>query len=517
MGAGPNGLVCAVRLARAGFQVEVVEAGNRPGGSVISAEETLPGFVHDLGAGFFPLAVASPAFRGLGLEKGGIEWINPPIAMAHPFADGRAVSLCRSLEGTVSSLDAVAPRAGEAWRSVIEPLWRHRGLVIRSALAPFPPLRAGPLLALRLGRHGTELGRLMLGSAAGFGAAVFGRDEPTAWLAGSVAHSDLDPGAAGGAALGLFLHFLGHVVGWPFPAGGAGRITEALVGRLEEAGGSLTCNDPVERVVCYRGEVSGVRLAGGRELGADAVVACVSVRPFLSMVPDGALPGRLERRLRRWRYGLGTFKLDLALDGPVPWASEEARSAGVVQLGDTLEHQLRAACEARLGRVPGAPTMVVGQHSLHDPSRAPTDGHTLYVYTHVPQRPELPEEEIADRIEARIEDFAPGFRRLIRARAIRSPQRLEQENSSLVGGDLGGGSSELDQQLVFRPDPALVRYRTPIHGLYLAGSSVHPGPGVHGVCGAGAANAVIADRSVLRPLRQIRLAARRVGRRTQRD
>jgi phytoene dehydrogenase-like protein len=504
IGSGPNGLVCAERLASAGLRVLVVEGADCPGGGVRSGEATLPGFIHDHCAGFFPLTAASPAFRPLRLEDRDLEWINPSVPMAHPFADGRAISLHRGVAATAASLDAVAPGAGEGWREIIDPLHRHGALVVDAALARFPPLRAGSLLGLRLGRSGIALARLLLGSAAGFGRAVFADERPAAWLAGSTVHSDLDPGATGGAAFGVILHLLGHLVGWPFPRGGAGRITQALVSRIEAAGGSVRCRAPVEQILCNRARAAGVRLASGEELEADAVVATTSLGPFLSLLPRDALPGRIERRLRRWRYGIGTFKLDLALSGPVPWISEDARRAAVVQLGDTLTDQFRASQEARMGRVPSRPTMVIGQHSRHDQTRAPPGQHTLYAYTHLPQRPEIPDDEIVDRMERRIEQFAPGFRGLALARAHRSPLDLERENPSLVGGDLAGGSVELDQQLIFRPDPALFRYRTPLRGGYFAGASAHPGPGVHGVSGAGAARAVIADRSRLRRWRRPR-------------
>ena len=237
-------------------------------------------------------------------------------------------------------------------------------------------------------------------------------------------------------------------------------------------------------------ELVGVAVTGGGELGE----------------PEG---GAVERvvagsdrcgitRLARWRYGLGTFKADYALSGPVPWSSPDARAAGVVHLGDTLEALFRAPQQAGEGRVPDVPTMVVGQHTLHDPSRAPAGQHTLYVYTHVPQRPDLPDDAIAERIEQRIAAFAPGFRDLVLARSLRSPTAIEQENPSLVGGDLPGGSFELDQQLCFRPAPELFRGRTPLRGLYVAGASVHPGGGVHGVSGQSAARALLSDASPVR-------------------
>ena len=498
MGAGHNGLVCAIRLAEAGLDVTVLEQAERPGGAVTSSELTLPGFLHDPGAGFFPLTAAAPPFRDLPLARHGVEWIDPPVPMAHPFLDGSAIALHRDPEATAASLEGTAPGAGDAWRQWTALILPHRDALLRAALSPLFPVRPGLSLAVRLRRDGVELARLMLGSAATTGLELFGDERAAAWLGGSTAHSDLTPGSAGGAALALFLKLLGHVVGWPFPRGGAGRLTEALVGRLRELGGDVRCGARVASIEVRGRRVAGVELATGERVPSEAVIPTVSARPLAAMLPPDALPERLGRRLLRWRYGLGTFKLDLALDGPVPWKSPDARRAGVVHLGDTLEDLFRAHHEAGLGRVPQKPAMVVGQQSLHDGSRAPAGRHTLYVYAHVPQRPDLPEDAIADRLEQRIEEFAPGFRALVLARSVRSPQRLERDNPSLVGGDLGGGSFELDQQLVFRPAPELVRHRAPLRGLYLAGASVHPGGGVHGVSGRGAADALLADLAPLR-------------------
>jgi phytoene dehydrogenase-like protein len=218
----------------------------------------------------------------------------------------------------------------------------------------------------------------------------------------------------------------------------------------------------------------------------------------------------VARELRRWRSGLGTFKVDFALSAPAKWRIEEARRAGVVHVAGPLQHQIEAAHAAGLGRVPQRPSMVVGQHTLHDPSRAPADRHTLYAYTHVPARYDEDDATVVELMERRIEAFAPGFRQLILGRSVRSPERLERENASLVGGDLSGGSVEVDQQLFFRPTPELARYRTPVRGLYVASASTHPGPGVHGVPGAGAARAVRADASDLRPWRQPRRGGRRL-------
>jgi phytoene dehydrogenase-like protein len=491
IGAGHNGLVAANRLAEAGLDVTVLEQAAEPGGGVRSAEATEPGFIHDLCAGFFPQAVASPAFRRLELDRWGVEWIDPPVVMAHPFLDGSAIALHRDVAATAESLQRTAA-AGAAWTSLIERLWPHRAAVLRAAFSRFPPVRPGLRLAVGLRRDGIELARQLLGSAASLGLELFDDDRAAAWLSGSVAHSDLTPGSAGSAGLAFGLAFLGHVVGWPFPRGGAGRVTDALVTRLREHGGTLRCDAPVEGIDVARGRVSGARLSNGERLPADALVATVGPRPLVAMLPPGALGERLTHRLRSWRYGLGTFKLDLALDGPVPWKSDEAREAAVVHVGDMLDDLFTSAQEAGRGRVPARPALVVGQHSLHDRTRAPAGKHTLYIYARVPQAPDLPDAEIATLIEQRIEEFAPGFGALVRARCARGPHRLEQENPALVGGDLASGSLELDQQLIFRPAPELCRYRSPVRGLYVAGGSTHPGPGVQGVSGDGAARALLA-------------------------
>jgi phytoene dehydrogenase-like protein len=379
----------------------------------------------------------------------------------------------------------------------------ERELVLDTALRSFPPVVPGVRLGLKLRRRGLEIARMMLGSPASLGRELFGHDAPTAWLCGSCAHSDLAPGAAGGAAFAFALNWLGHVVGWPIARGGAGSLSAAMVGRLTQAGGDVRCGTSVERILSRRGRVCGVRLAGGEELQADVVVSTITATPLARMLPDDALPARIMRRLERWRYGLGTFKVDWALSGPVPWTAPQARRAGVVHVGDTVDAFFRSFHESGRGEVPSAPAMVVGQQSLHDASRAPAGAHTLYAYARLPT--EISDEEaVAERMQQRIEAFAPGLGELVLARRHRSSATLERENPSLVAGDLGGGSLELDQQLIFRPAPELVRHRTPLRGLYVGGSSVHPGAGVHGVPGAGAAAAVIADRRLLRRASRLR-------------
>jgi phytoene dehydrogenase-like protein len=341
----------------------------------------------------------------------------------------------------------------------------------------------------------------MLGSVEALGLDLFDGDRrATAWLAGSAQHSGLPPSTTASGAFGFLLQLLGHSHGWPFPRGGMGELAAALVRRAEREGATIHCSSTVVGVNVSRGRVTGVRLASGEQVPADAVVSTVSAGVLARLLPAGALPGVLRRRLERWRYGTGAFKLDYALAGPVPWTASEPRSAAVVHVAGALDELTAAAQAAHRGQVPDRPALVVGQQSLFDRSRAPGGNHTLYVYAHVPSRYDEPDEQVAELIEAQLERFAPGFGSLVLARAVRSPAQAERENPSIVGGDIGGGSYELDQQLVFRPSPALARYRAPLRGLYVAGASTHPGGAVHGMSGRGAARAVLQDRR-LRPWR----------------
>jgi phytoene dehydrogenase-like protein len=491
IGAGHNGLVCAIHLAAAGHDVLVLEQAGRPGGATTSSELTLPGFVHDDHAAFVPMTAASPAMRELELEREGLEWIDPPTIMAHPFEDGTAIALHRDVAATVASLGTTGP----VWRQAMGRLLPHAETLVTTILSPLPPV-VGPLrLAGGLRHDGLEWARRMLGSIEALGLDLFDGDRrATAWLAGSAQHSGLPPATAGSGAFGLLLQLLAHSHGWPLPRGGMGAVADALVARAEREGARIRCDASVEQVIVRRGRVAGVRLASGEEIATDAVVSTLSALPLSRILAPDALPGRLERRLRRWRYGTGAFKLDYALSGPVPWTAQEPRAAAVVHVAGSLTALSGAAQAGERGEVPERPALVVGQQSLLDPTRAPSGAHTLYVYAHVPSRYDLDDAEVADRIEAQLERFAPGFGGTVLARATRAPWQTEVENPSMVGGDLGGGKMELDQQLVFRPAPELVRYRAPLRGLYVAGASVHPGGAVHGMSGRGAARALIRDR-----------------------
>jgi phytoene dehydrogenase-like protein len=501
VGAGSNGLVCAINLARAGLAVTVLEHGPTPGGASSSGEVTLPGFIHDHCAAFNPMTVASPAIRELELEAEGLRWINPSAVMAHPFEDGTAIELTRDLDVTAASLEQAHSGAGAAWQALIERFLPLAGPMAESVMGPLSPSRPQLELLLGLRREALLLARRMTGSIEALGLDVFdGAKRPTAWLAGSAQHSGLPPTAAGSGAFGFLLQLLAHSHGWPFPAGGQGQLVAALLRIAQREGVELRCEAHVERILVSGGRAAGVALQSGEQIPARDVITTISAQPLAAMLPAEALPHHLLRRLRIWRYGTAAFKLDYALAAPVPWAAAEARRAEVVHVAGELPELAAAAQAAERGEVPERPSLVVGQQSLVDASRAPEGQHTLYCYAHVPARYPGSDEDVAERIEAQLERFAPGFRGTVLARSLRNPAQTERENPSLVGGDLGGGSLELDQQLIFRPAPALCRHRTPLRGLYVSGASVHPGGSVQGMGGRSAARALLADRR-LRPWR----------------
>jgi len=498
IGAGHNGLVAAIRLAEHGLDVTVLEHAPAPGGATASAEVTVPGFVHDLCAGFVPMAMASPALRALRLEREGVAFVNPPIAMAHPFEDGSAIALHRDVAATVESLGV----AGSGWEAAMREVLPHADALVSALLSPLPPVGPGLRAAAGLRRDLPRWARRLLGPVDALGLELFdGDNRASAWLAGSAQHTGLPPTTTASGAFGFVLQLLAHRHGWPIVRGGTGRLVDALVRRAERAGVRVRCGAPVKEIQVARGRVAGVVLASGETVDAGAVVSTVSARVLGRLVPEGALPGGVHRRLRGWRHRTGAFKLDYALAAPMPWAAEEARGAAVVHVGGSLDELADAASAGWRGEVPQRPALVVGQQSLFDTTRAPAGAHTLYVYAHVPaQQYAEDDERVAELIEAQLERFAPGFSSTVVARAIRPPFQAEAENPSQVGGDIAGGSYELDQQLVFRPSPSMSRYRTPLRGLYVAGASVHPGGAVHGISGRGAADALLRDRR-LRPWR----------------
>jgi phytoene dehydrogenase-like protein len=466
IGSGPNGLAAAITLARAGLEVEVHEAKEQLGGGLRSAELTLPGFVHDICASIHPLGAASPVFRTLELD---VDWIHPEAPAAHPLDDGKAVLLERSLPATAAGLGRDDVSYGRLVGPLVE-AWREVEGVF---LGPFPiSPRALLRLGDRLGARGLAASlRAALSPARTLAEGHFAEDRTRAWFAGHAAHSMLPLERRPSAGFALALTVLGHAVGWPFPRGGSQRVADALAAKLRELGGEIRTSSPVESLP-----------------GADLVVADVVPRELLRLA-RGRLPERYARRLRSYRHGPGAFKLDWALDGPIPWRAAECRRAGTVHLGGSLDEISASEWGAWRGRPGERPFVLLAQTSLFDPARAPAGKHTAWAYCHVPNGSS---EDMAERVEAQVERFAPGFRDLVLARHAMSPAELEARNRNLVGGDLNAGAMDLGQ-LLFRPVRKLVPYRTPLEGVYLCSAATPPGGGVHGMCGYSAARVALKD------------------------
>ncbi|WP_086729578.1 phytoene desaturase family protein [Streptomyces carpinensis] len=534
IGAGPNGLVAANLLADAGWSVQVLEEQPEPGGAVRHDRGVDPDFVSDLFSSFYPLAAASPVLARLRLQDHGLRWSHAPHVLAHPLTDGRCAVLDRGIDVTADSLDAFAAGDGAAWRRLHE-VWQRLGPdLMHSLFAPFPPVRAAARLATRVrGAGGLRLARTMLLPVRRMGEEEFRGEGGGLLLAGNALHADLAPESAGSGGFGWLMSMLGQTNGFPVPVGGSGVLTAALTRRLRAVGGTLRCGERVDHVVVRDGRAVGVRTAGGETVTARrAVLADVSVLDLYRRLVDAEhLPAQLLDDLRRFQWDFATFKVDWALDEPVPWQTEETARAGTVHLADGLDEMTRFAAQIAMRQVPDRPFALFGQMTTADRTRSPRGTESAWAYTHVPREItgdaadegltgvwDTKEQEImADRMERQVERFAPGFRATIRARRILAPPTLQSLDRNLDTGSLNGGTTAIHQQLVFRPVPGTGRPETPVAGLFLASAGAHPGGGVHGAPGANAARSAL--RRHLPPglsLAQRVLASRdRLGRRTE--
>ena len=499
IGAGHHGLVAAAMLADAGWSVAVLEASDVIGGAVRTEELTLPGFRHDTFSAFYPFAAASSALAALDLGAHGLRWRRAPLVLAHPTPDGRCVALSTDVEETAASLDDYAPGDGDSWRRLYRRWEEMSGPLMDTFLGLFPPLRAGPRLAAAIGpSEWLRFARFALLPARRMAAEEFagGGEGGRLLLGGNAAHTDIGPEAAGSGLFGWILASVGQQYGFPVPEGGAGELVTALRRRAESAGATVACGTRVTKVVVRNGRAVAVRTADGTEVEARrAVLADVDAPAlFLDLVGTEHLPVRLLDDLRRFEWDTSTFKVDWALDGPVPWTAEAGRRAGTVHVADSLDELSRYSTDLATNTVPSRPFLLFGQQATADPTRCPPGAATGWAYTHVPRTARFgaaDSESYADLIERRIEELAPGFRALIRARHLLPPAAFEAADANLRGGAVGGGTQQLHQQLVFRPTPGLGRPGTPVAGLFLAGASAHPGAGVHGACGANAARAAL--------------------------
>jgi phytoene dehydrogenase-like protein len=459
VGSGPNGLAAAVRLAQAGASVTVLEAEADLGGGTRSGELTLPGFVHDLCSAVHPMGILSPYLRTLPLAEHGLEWIRPAASIAHPLDDGPAVLARRSLDETADALEGDA----RAYRGLVGPFLRDPHGLLADALAPLGIPRH-PFLMLRFGLRGMR-------SAEGL-AKRFRGARARALLAGCAAHSILPLDRAFTGAVGLMFLLTTHVEDWPVARGGSHAIARALASVLRAAGGRIE---------------TGVRVAKLADLPPARVYLFDTSPAQLAAIAEPVLPARYVRKLRRYRYGPAVFKLDWALDGPIPWRDPRCLEASTVHVGGTLEEIAAAEAAVWRGEHPARPYLILCQQSQLDGTRAPPGKHTGYAYCHVPSGSAVDQTEA---IEAQIERFAPGFRERILARRATTPAMLERENANYVGGAITGGVADA-RQLFTRPVARLDPYTTPNRRLFLCSASTPPGGGVHGMCGFHAAESAL--------------------------
>jgi phytoene dehydrogenase-like protein len=507
IGAGPNGLVAANRLADAGWDTLLLEAQPEVGGAVRSDRELHPDFVSDTFSAFYPLGYASRVIKGLHLEEHGLRWCHAPAALGHSRGDGSWIMLHRDLGITAKLLDEEHPGDGAAWRALVDQ-WRKIGPSLVDALVtPFPPVLPALRAMIQLPRvGGLAFARRLLAPAGTILEPNFGSQAVRLLLTGNALHADIPPDGAGSGFLGLLLIMLGQTIGYPAPEGGAGKLTEAMRDRFVARGGAVVCNAEVTKINVEHGRAAGVQVLDQLVRVRRAVLADVAAEHLYGgLIGFDELPPSVRAKMAGFRRDPATVKVDWALSGPVPWRTPPPYAPGTVHIADSYEELVMTFAQLSAGSIPDRPFLLIGQMTTTDPTRSPEGTESMWAYTHVPLRvlddaggnltgswDAGEAEQFADRMQDRIEQRAPGFSERIIARRILTPLDMERRNASLVGGSLNGGTAALDQQLIFRPIPGTGRAGTPISGLYLASSSAHPGGAVHGACGMNAARAALA-------------------------
>lgn len=515
IGSGPNGLVAANLLADAGWDVVVLETQAEVGGAVHSDSSVQDGYIHDTFSSFYPLAAGSRTLKSLGLERHGLEWLHAPSVVGTPFSDGRWAVLHRDRDDTAAGLDALTPGDGDAWLQMCRQWDRIGDQVVGALLSPFPPVKSGlGALAKLRSAGGLAFVRMLLAPARTVADQHFRGDGPKMLLAGNAAHADIPMDAPGSAVMGWLLIMLGQHMGYPVPKGGAGMLAQSMARRFESEGGTIRTRTRATEVVVRDGRAVAVRTEHGDQIEARQAVVADVTAPSLygDLVGWDNLPDRFRRKMGRFEWDPGTVKVDWALDGQIPWTNGPAQTPGTVHLAETIDELATAQQQINNHEVPARPFMLVGQMASADPTRAPQGGEAVWAYTHVPHHTDSDAggegirgtwdrddaERMADRMQRKIEEYAPGFGDRVTARRVLGPHEMQDRNESLHGGALNGGTSNLQQELVFRPVPGLGRAETPIKNLYLGSASAHPGGGVHGACGSNAARAALAHARVRR-------------------
>ncbi|MCW2831355.1 MAG: dependent oxidoreductase [Aeromicrobium sp.] len=515
IGAGPNGLVAANHLADAGWSVLVLEAQDDVGGAVKSARDVHPDFVHDTFSAFYPLAEASPTIRSFGLENHGLTWRHAPAVLGHPLLDGSWAMLHRDRQITAGLFEQAHHGDGEAWLDLCGQWDRIGDQLVGSLLSPFPPVRhgAGALARLR-SVGGLDFIRMMLTPASELALSRFGGVAPGLVIAGNAGHADIPLNASGSGLMGVLMAMLGQTVGFPVPEGGAGALAQSLRRRFESLGGEVRCSAEAVRIEVTDRRATAVVTGDGQRCVARRAVIADIVAPHLygRLLSSDDVPARTTRAMRSFDLDPSTVKVDWALDGEVPWAAAPPYAPGTFHVADSVEQMTEAHGQVAGRLIPAAPFLLAGQMTTTDPTRSPAGTESLWAYTHVPQRSVGDAgdgtvhgtwdrddcERFADRMQARIERLAPGFGSKILSRRVLGPREMEQRDANLIGGAINGGTSQLHQELIFRPVPGMGRSETPIRGLYLGSASAHPGGGVHGAPGMNAARAALAHARIRR-------------------
>ena len=515
IGAGVNGLVAANLLADAGWSVLVLEEQPTVGGAVRSDSELQDGFVQDTFSAFYPFGAASPALAALDLGAHGLVWRHAPAVLGNPLPGGRWALLQRDREATAAGFERMHEGDGQAWRDLVAQWDRLDGHLTGALLSPFPPVRHGLPLLARLGTEtGLDTARMLLVSVRRLVEERFAGDGPGVLLAGNAMHADFSPEGAGSGVFGWIMTMLAQTVGFPVPEGGAGALSDALLRRLTSRGGEVRTRVAVTGIEVRDRRASAVTTAHGERIAVGrAVLADVAATSLYGgLVAWEHLPARTRRGMRRFVWDPATVKVDWALSGPVPWDPTPDVLPGCVHICNGLDELSLESAQVAAGYIPSHPFLLTGQMTTTDPTRSPAGTESMWAYTHVPQRIRSdagPDglsgdwdggdaERFADRMQARIERYAPGFGDRVSARRVLSPTELQRRDANLVGGAVNGGSAQLHQSLIFRPATGLGRANTPVRGLYLASASAHPGGGVHGAPGANAARAALAGARLRR-------------------
>jgi phytoene dehydrogenase-like protein len=459
VGAGPNGLAAAIALAQRGAKVEVFEAEAEAGGAARTMELTLPGYWHDFGSAVHPFAAGSPFFSSLPLGEHGLEWVHSPSVLAHPFDDGTAILLERDLKEASEALGADC----KAWRWLVGDFAARWGELAEEVFGPVPLLPKRPFLMARFGLVAFPPAKILAGAA-------FRNARTKALFAGMAAHSFLSLDEPVSAAFGVLMAAAAHAGGWPFPRGGAGALTKALISLLRTMGGSVKTS---------------TRVSNLDELGACDVTLCDVAPQALALMAGRRLTAEFAGKLARYKHGPGVFKVDYALSEPIPWKAKECARAATVHIGGSMEEIAASEAAMRSGEHSQKPFVLLVQPSLFDATRAPAGKHTAWAYCHVPNASTV---DMLPLLEGQIERFAPGFRECVLARRIFGPAGLEAMDANLIGGDISGGAMNL-RQLLFRPTWRL--YETSAPDIFLCSSSTPPGGGVHGMCGYHAAEKAV--------------------------